>query len=345
MRPDSGKTVVISGGTNGMGRATALARLARGDRVVVIGSDEARGRALREAADSPRLDFLRADLSSIAENERIVARLGEEHDALDALLLFANRVNPKRRETVDGLESTFALYYLSRYLLGHRLRPLLDAGRDPLIVNVAGVGNTAGRVHWNDPQLTGSYGQVRAQLQAGRANDLLGVAFAERAEGRARYVLYHPGFTRSGVDGHPNPVVRGALRGLARLFARPVEEAVRPVVRWVDEPPAERLTAVDRGRPVDRSLSTLDPGAAARLAEYTEALLEERRRGVTSRGAASSRRRGPSTGDGRPTRGARPCTPGSTSSPPNSARSSPGTSPAPGGSSPTRRCRRPPRSS
>ncbi|WP_345025811.1 SDR family NAD(P)-dependent oxidoreductase, partial [Streptomyces sedi] len=321
MRPDSRKTVVISGGTNGMGRATALARLARGDRVVVIGSDEARGRALCEAADNPRLDFLRADLSSIAENERVAARLGEEHESVDALLLFANRVNPKRRETVDGLESTFALYYLSRYLLGHRLRPLLDAGADPLIVNVAGVGNKAGRVHWDDPQLTRSYGQVRAQLQAGRANDLLGVAFAEGGEGRARYVLYHPGFTRSGVDGHPNPVVRGALRGLARLFARPVDEAVRPVVRWIDEPPTEPLTAVDRGKPVDRSLATLDPEAAARLADYTEALLSERRRDAASGDAASSRRRGPSSGDGRPTRGAQPCTRGSAASPPNSARS------------------------
>ncbi|TKG71911.1 SDR family NAD(P)-dependent oxidoreductase [Prauserella endophytica] len=270
------KTVIISGGTDGMGRATALERLSRGDHVTVIGSSDAKGRALLDHAANPNLRFLRADLSSIAETERVIARIGEEHESVDALALFANRVNPRWRETEDGLEATFALYYLSRYLLSHGLRPLLDAGTDPVIVNVAGVGNTAGRIHWEDPQLTRGYGQVRAQLQAGRANDLLGVWFAEQAASKARYVLYHPGFTRSGVDGHPHPVVRGALGLLAKAFARPVADSVRPIVEWIDRPPAEPLSAIDRGTPVGRSLKTLDLGAAARLAAYTEKLLSGR---------------------------------------------------------------------
>lgn len=270
------KTVIISGGTTGMGRATALERLARGDRVIVIGSDQDRGRALLAEAASPELRFIRADLSSIAEVERVVADIAERYEAVDALALFANRVSPRRKVTADGLEFTFALYYLSRYLLSHRLRPLLDAAPAPVVVNVAGVGNTSGRIEWDDPQLTRRYGQVRAQLQAGRANDLLGVAFAARGEGKARYVLYHPGFTRSGVDGHPSRVVRGALRFLGRLFARPVAESVRPIVDWIDHPPSDPLTAVDRGRRLDLSLRTLDPDDAARLAEYTEELLRGR---------------------------------------------------------------------
>ncbi|MBW8481914.1 SDR family NAD(P)-dependent oxidoreductase [Actinomadura sp. PM05-2] len=261
-----------------MGRAVALARLARGDRVTVIGSSGARGRALLDEAGDARLRFLRADLSSIAEVERVAARIGEEYGAVDALGLFANRIAAKRVETADGLESTFALYYLSRHLLGTLLRPLLDAAPAPVIVNVAGVGTTAGGIVWDDPQLVRRYGQVRAQLQAGRANDLLGVAFAERGYGRARYVLYHPGFTRSGTDGHPNPLVRSSIKVLARFFARSVDEAVRPIVGWIDEPPAAPLAAFDRGEPVELSLKTLDPGDAARLADYTEGLLRERGR-------------------------------------------------------------------
>ncbi|UCM90590.1 SDR family NAD(P)-dependent oxidoreductase [Streptomyces marincola] len=269
------KTVVIAGGTDGMGRAVALARLARGDAVTVVGSSAAKGEALlADAGHAPGLRFLRADLSSTAEVERVAARIAEHHRSVDALALFANRHSPRRRETPEGLEYTFSLYYLSRYLLGRRLRPLLDAAPRPVIVNVAGVGNTAGRVHWDDPQLTRRYGQVRAQLQAGRANDLLGVAFAESAAGRARYVLYHPGFTRSGLDSVSNPAVRGAIRVLGRFFARPVEEAVRPVLAWIDEPPTAALTANDRGRPVPPDLPTLDPAAARRLAVYTEGLLD-----------------------------------------------------------------------
>ncbi|MDF5754266.1 SDR family NAD(P)-dependent oxidoreductase [Spongiactinospora sp. TRM90649] len=271
--------VVISGGTDGMGRATALARLARGDRVTVIGSGEAKGRALLAQAGGRRdlLRFVRADLSSIAEVERVVELITAEHDTVDALALFANRVTHKRRETADGLEYTFALYYLSRHLLGAGLGPLLDAAPSPVIVNVAGVGNTAGRIHWDDPQLLRGYGAVRAQLQAGRANDLLGVASSRAERGRARYVLYHPGFTRSGTGAHPNPLVRGSLKVLAALAARPVADAVRPIVEWIDHPPEAALTAIDRGRTVEPSLRTLDPGDAARLAEYTEELLRARR--------------------------------------------------------------------
>ncbi|MDH6213125.1 SDR family NAD(P)-dependent oxidoreductase [Streptomyces pseudovenezuelae] len=273
MPGQSPKTVIISGGTDGMGRATALARLSRGDHVTVIGSSRAKGDRLLAEADSPRLRFLQADLSSIAEVERVVARIQERHDTIDALALFANRISPKRRETPDGLEYTFALYYLSRHLLGNLLRPQLDSADAPLVINIAGVGTTAGRIDWEDPQLTRRYGQIRAQLQAGRANDLLGVAFADQAGSKARYVLYHPGFTRSGADSNPNPVTRAAIRLLARFFARPVEEAVRPIVSWIDAPPTDALTANDRGRPVDLSLRTLDPEAAKRLAAYTEQLL------------------------------------------------------------------------
>jgi NAD(P)-dependent dehydrogenase (short-subunit alcohol dehydrogenase family) len=266
------RTVIISGGTDGMGRATALARLARGDRVTVLGSSERKGQALVAAAANPRLSFLRADLSSIAEVRRVVREIAAQYESVDALALFANRVSPRRTETPDGFESTFALYYLSRYLLGRELAPLLDASPAPVIINVAGVGNTAGQIHWDDPQLTANYGQIKAQLQAGRANDLLGVA----ATGKARYVLYHPGFTRSGLDGHSNPLIRGVLKLMATMFANPVDRSVRPIIDWIETPPSAPLTAVDRGKPVDLALKTLDPTDAARLRDYTEALLDHR---------------------------------------------------------------------
>lgn len=248
------KIVIVAGGTTGMGRATALARAERGDDVTVIG---------RSRSDVPAR-FLRADLSSIAEVDRVAAEIAARHDRVDALCLFANRPMPRRTETVDGLEYTFALYYLSRYLLAARLAPLMPV--DSVIVNVSGVGTTAGAIHWDDPQLRSGYGLVRAQLQAGRANDLLGVAH----EGKARYVLYHPGFTRSGLDGHPNPVVRGVLKTLALVAARPVTRSVAPIVEWIEHPPDALLTTSDRGKPVDLSGKEAD---ARRLMAYTESLL------------------------------------------------------------------------
>jgi NAD(P)-dependent dehydrogenase (short-subunit alcohol dehydrogenase family) len=260
-----------------MGRATALDRAGRGDTVVVLGSNAAKGRALVEEADrtgaASRLRFLQADLSSIAEVERVAADIAHRHQVVDALVLCANRQSPKRRETVDGLEYTFALYYLSRYVLSRRLRTLMDASAAPVIISVAGVGNTAGEINWDDLQLHHRYSMIRAQLQAGRANDLLGVAFAEQAVGKASFVMYHPGFTRSGDVSNLNPALRAMIKLVARLTARPVQTSIRPIVDFIDSPPRAALTAIDRGKPVDPSLKTLNKSDAARLARLTKELI------------------------------------------------------------------------
>jgi NAD(P)-dependent dehydrogenase (short-subunit alcohol dehydrogenase family) len=271
-----------------MGRATALDRLGRGDTVVVLGSNATKGLALLEEADrigaASRLRFLQADLSSIAEVERAAADIAQRHHIVDALVLCANRLSPKRRETVDGLEYTFALYYLSRYVLSRRLRTLMNASEAPVIISVSGVGNTAGKINWDDLQLRRRYSMIRAQLQAGRANDLLGVAFAEQAVGKASFVMYHPGFTRSGDLSHLNPALRAMIKLLARLTARPVKTSIRPIVELIDRPPRDALTAIDRGKPVDPSLKTLDRSDAARLASLTEELLAQHGPGTRPHG-------------------------------------------------------------
>ncbi|APU16829.1 SDR family NAD(P)-dependent oxidoreductase [Actinoalloteichus fjordicus] len=271
----TGKTVVVSGGTDGMGRAVALDRLRRGDTVVVLGSNEAKGRTLQETAgaDASRLRFLRADLSLIAENERVIANIADHHRRVDALVLCANRQSPRRQETAEGLEFVFALYYLSRYLLSYGLRPQFEQAEAPVIVSIAGVGLTAGSIDFSDLQQTSKYNAIKAQLQAGRANDLLGVAFAEQAESRARFVMYHPGFTRSGDVSVLGPVTRTAIRVLAMVGARSVDKAIAPVLGFLDEPPQAPLTARDRHKTVPSSLPTLDPERARRLAAHTEALL------------------------------------------------------------------------
>ncbi|MFF5290722.1 SDR family NAD(P)-dependent oxidoreductase [Paractinoplanes globisporus] len=255
------RTIVISGGTDGMGRAMALARSRRGDEVITLGSNPDKGR------DVPH--FHRVDLSDVDDTRRVIEAINERWPNVDALLLFANRQAPRRVETKQGLEQTFALYYLSRYLLGKGLRPRLT-------VNVAGVGVTKGTIHWDDLQLAHGYSMVKAQLQAGRCNDLLGVI---QSPG---YVLYHPGFTRSGdLTPLPKPL-RLAIRIAAKLKGQPIEQAIHPIHDWIDHPPDEPLLAVDRGRKLPLDLPTLRPADARKLAEKTEQLL-------TSAGTARSR--------------------------------------------------------
>ncbi|APE33572.1 short-chain dehydrogenase [Nocardia mangyaensis] len=271
-----------------MGRAVVLGRADRGDQVLAVGSHPAKGDRLLAAAEATdlgdRVRFLAADLSTIKGTEKVLEYVAAEYETIDALVLAANRQSPKRIETSDGFESTFALYYLSRYLLGHGLMPTLVAGtRRSVIVNIAGVGLTSGRIHWDDLQLRDRYRTITAQLQAGRANDLLGVAMAAQYGQQVPYVLYHPGFTRSGDSAMEqiNPLTRALIKTIARVAARPVEKAIMPVHDFIEAPPTQPLTAIDRGKPVPLDLKTLDPDAARRLADVTACLINDGSRPTT----------------------------------------------------------------
>ncbi|GAB2506202.1 hypothetical protein GCM10026982_36150 [Nocardiopsis aegyptia] len=269
---------MVQGGTDGMGRGIVMARLEAGDTVVALGSSAEKGRRLHAEAAAlgagDRLRFVRADLSSIAENERAVADIRAQSPAVDALVLCANRQAPRREVTAEGLEFTFALYYLSRYLLSHGLRAEFDAAPAPVIVNVAAAGLKVGRVNLADLQSEAKYSTIRAQMQAGRANDLLGRSLADEPSSRARIVLHHPGFTRTlGGIGHLRQPAKGIITLLGKVAAKPVETAIAPMVEVIDGPPAEPLTAIDRGRPVDLAMATFDPARARELAEATRGLV------------------------------------------------------------------------
>ncbi|MBB4929837.1 NAD(P)-dependent dehydrogenase (short-subunit alcohol dehydrogenase family) [Lipingzhangella halophila] len=273
------RTVVITGGSDGMGRALALERADRGDRVVAVGSSQAKGDLLIGDAAAlgldDRVEFVAADLSTVGSNQAVIEHVTARYGVIDALVLAANRQSPTRVETPDGIESTFALYYLSRYILSYGFMAALARSPTPVVVNVAGVGLTAGKIHWDDLQLRRRYRMVTAQLQAGRANDLLGVAVAEQHGAQVPYVLYHPGFTRSGGSAldQVNLLTRSLIKGLAAVAARPVERSIAPVHDFIDSPPAAPLTAVDRGRPVPLGLRTLNPGTAQHLTRATSQML------------------------------------------------------------------------
>jgi NAD(P)-dependent dehydrogenase (short-subunit alcohol dehydrogenase family) len=248
------RTTVVAGGTAGLGLGIARARLQAGDAVTVIGRDKGRGAAfLAEAAAagaSHRAGFVRGDLMTASGAWQVVQQVQERHDVVDALVLTAYAPQLRRRITEDGVEASLALYYLARRILGEGLESQLERARRPVIVSLNGVGVVHGRMHWSDLMLERGYGVVEATRQAGRAAELLAVAHANGTPARrARYVLAHPGYTRTAATGLPRP-----LRLLTRamgLVAQPVSRAVEPILALIEEPPADALTAIDRGRSVD----------------------------------------------------------------------------------------------
>ena len=109
------KTVLVTGGTDGIGKGLALHYLAQGYKVFAVGSSAEKGEKLMEEANNPNLVFLQANLSLVSENLRIIKAVAEQVEVLDTLVLCAASLKPQPVyiETAEGIEFTFALPLLN----------------------------------------------------------------------------------------------------------------------------------------------------------------------------------------------------------------------------------------
>ncbi|MFD4371223.1 SDR family NAD(P)-dependent oxidoreductase [Streptomyces sp. NPDC058486] len=272
-------TLVIAGGTDGIGKALAERHLDRGDTVFVIGRDPAKGRAYLERARArgagDRARFVTADLSLLADTTAAIDEITAQTPAVDALVLCARHYRFRRTVTREGYEENFALFYLSRYLLGHGLVPVLSKAERPVVVNVAGPGAPLGVVRWDDLQLRYGYHGGAALGHGGKLNDLLAVAFADRyaATTGIRYVLIHPGVTATGFSGEYDAETLRHIRSMQQR-AKPVSAALPPIVDALDDPPAAPLSAFVEGHRLRVDSPDFDRAAAHRLEDITKQLLQ-----------------------------------------------------------------------
>jgi NAD(P)-dependent dehydrogenase (short-subunit alcohol dehydrogenase family) len=179
--PDRG-TILITGSTDGLGLACATDLAAEGATVLLHGRNKERLNAARDGieAGSGRATsgaYL-ADLSSLAEVRRFAEQVLSEQEHLDVLVNNAGVVLPERQVSKDGHELTFAVNYLSHFLLTILLLPLLERSAPVRIVNVASVGQRA--IDFDDVMLERGYDAIRAYCQSKLAQVMFTFELAER---------------------------------------------------------------------------------------------------------------------------------------------------------------------
>ena len=142
----AGKTVLVTGSTDGLGKEVARQLGALGAFVIVHGRNQERGQEVVrsiKAAGVGDAAFHRADLASLSGVAALAEKIMETYDRLDVLVNNAAAVSGDQRQTsADGYELAFAVNYLAHFMLTYRLLPLLEASAPARIVNVSSMGQT-----------------------------------------------------------------------------------------------------------------------------------------------------------------------------------------------------------
>ncbi len=228
------KVCLVTGGSSGIGRATAEALAVRGATVVTVsrgsGSGDEVAAELRKKTGGD-VHFMPADLSSMGETRALAARFKERFKRLDVLVNNAGVFMAKRRETADGFEKTFALNHLAPFLLTHLLLPPLLSASPSRIVVVSSEAERMGKMHFDDLMLH-RYGGWKAYGQSKLANLLFTYELARRLEGTGVTVnALHPGFVGTNFGTNNGSFGRLAMRVL-KPFTRSPEKGAETAV-WL----------------------------------------------------------------------------------------------------------------
>ena len=216
----TGKTVVVTGSTGGLGLESARSLSRLGARVVIVGRNEQK---LASAAESIEGEVMaqQADLSLLAEVRQLADRLIESTPRIDVLINNVGVLLPERTETDEGLEMSFATNLAGHFLLTNLLLPRLAESRPARVINVSSGGMYAARIDPNDLQfIRRRYTGKAAYASSKRGQVILTEMWAERFPGR-KVVFHsmHPGWAKTAGVAESLPAFNKVMQPLLRTPA------------------------------------------------------------------------------------------------------------------------------
>ncbi|WP_406340480.1 SDR family NAD(P)-dependent oxidoreductase [Streptomyces sp. NBC_00648] len=259
----SGRTVLVTGATSGIGYETARQLAESGGTVLVHGrtAEEARAAADRLIAtvgiNAGQLCAYAADFTHLDEVEAMARRVVEAHPHLDVLVNNAGMAAPERHTiTADGNEIAFQVNFLAHYLLTCLLEPALTSDPGGRVVNVSSSLHRTGNIQWSDPHRTRRYSRLAAYAQS----QLALTVFA--ADPRVTAVSVHPGICDT------------ALLPLYAHEGTPAADGAAHVVRLCD-PAVEIVNGAyyDRAERVDPAPAATENRSVQRLNKLASLLV------------------------------------------------------------------------
>jgi retinol dehydrogenase 14 len=216
----AGKTGIVTGANSGIGEQISLGLARMGANVIMVCRDKSKGQVAKDEitkqSGNANVELFLADLASMASIRNLVESFRQRHNHLNILVNNAGLIMGKRVETVDNLETTFEVNYISHFLLTLLLLDTLKASAPARIINVSSSAHTGGKMDFDDLQETKGYGAMKSYSQSKLAQVLFTYELSKKLEGTGVTVnVVHPGVvrTRWGDEG-------GSL-GIGIRLARP----------------------------------------------------------------------------------------------------------------------------
>jgi NAD(P)-dependent dehydrogenase (short-subunit alcohol dehydrogenase family) len=240
------KTIVITGGTNGIGLAGAKALAACGEKVVIIGRNRTRARIAASqieaaAGNSATVDTLVAELSSQRAVRRLAQEIRDRYPLLDVLVNNAGAMYTARQLSEDGIELTWAVNHLAPYLLTTLLLDRLQANPAARIITTASDAHIGARIPFDDLNAERSYRGFRRYKESKLANILFTKELARRLDWTgATACCLHPGLVATGINRN-NGILMSLGMALLTPVARTPSHGARTLV-WLATAPGPHLT-------------------------------------------------------------------------------------------------------
>ncbi len=267
-----GKTVMVTGATDGIGKVAARVLAERGARVIVVGRNrrklERSIQELKKGAQESEVEPMQADFESLGAVRELARQFIDTQQRLDVLVNNAGAFFLRRGETEDGLERTFTVNHLAHFLLTNLLLDRLQASAPARVVNVSSNAHVGARLDFDDLQNNNGYGGIKAYGQSKLANIYFTYELARRLEGMGITAnVLHPGFVATNLGANNLPYLGSQIKRLVNLTAKDAERGAQTIIFLAASPEVEGVTGkyfVDR-KPVGSSPVSYDVEAAGRL--------------------------------------------------------------------------------
>jgi retinol dehydrogenase 14 len=245
----TGKTVLITGATSGIGFEASVRLAQLGARLVMVGRDPAKTgtkvEEVRKRSGAASVELLLCDFSSQERIRALADEFRARHDRLHILVNNAGAVFAKRTLTSDGIEATFALNHLGYFLLTQLLLDLLVKSAPARVINVASAAHYRGTMDFEDLGFERGYKIMRAYARSKLANVLFTLELAKRLAGTGVTVnSLHPGAVATNIWNGAPRWVRPILNTAARLFMITPAQGAEAIVYLAVSPEVEGKTGL-----------------------------------------------------------------------------------------------------